>query len=208
MNQKSRITMNKKPIEPRPITQIRIVNKVSQPTEAQIKQVIEMYPNHTNAEIVEKTKVTAYFLRKIATQYNLQKSEEFTYAVSQMACEKKNDTLKEKNLREEIRQQIIKEEREKIRAELYEEMANNATKFQEDVERHNQNKQDEETKTWNRRHIDGLIVKAFKLMDKRGELLPKTIKLGESTIHIVSVSPNKEPSNREDIIKLAQSFAV
>ena len=200
--------MNKKPIEPRPITQLRIVNKVNQPTEAQIKQVIEMYPNHPNAEIMIKAQVSLYFLRKIVKEHGLQKSDEFTHAVGLLAAEKKNDAVKDKNLREEIRQQIIKEEREKIRAELYEEMVNNASKFHEDVERHDQNKQDEETKTWTRRHIDGLIVKAFKLMDKRGELLPKTIKLGESTIHIVSVEPNKEPSNREDIIKLAQSFAV
>ena len=208
MNQKSRITMNKKPIEPRPITQIKVVYKVNQPTQEQIERVIKMYPNHTNAEIMDKTHVNLYFLRKIVKEHGLQKSDEFIHAVGQLASEKKNDVVKEKNLRKEIRQQIYKEEREKIRAELYEEMVNNATKFHEDVERHNQNEQAEEMKTWTRRHIDGLIVKAFKLMDKKGELLPKTIKLGESTIHIVSVEPNKEPSNREDIIKLAQSFAV
>ena len=197
--------MTQKPIEPRPITKIHVVKKIQQPTPQQIKQVIEMFPNHLNTEIIEKVKVTEYFLKKIAKEHGLKKSPELISQISNSAAANRvNSAI----VREEIRQQIYKEEREKIKAELYQEILKDNVKFDEDLKQYKRHQEDEQLKTWNRRRMDDLVGKAFRCMMKKGELQRKTVHLGFETITIMQVAPSTDPTTKDDVLALAQSIRV
>jgi hypothetical protein len=197
--------MTQKPIEPRPITKIHVVKRIQQPTEQQIQQVIEMYPTHLNTEIIEKVKVTEYFLKKIAKEHGLKKSPELVSQISNTAVANRvNSAI----VRDEIRQQIYKEEREKIKAELYQEILKDNAKFDEDLKQYKRHEEDEQLKTWTRRRIDDLVGKAFRCMMKKGELQRKTVHLGFETITIMQVTPSSDPTTKEDVLALAQSIRV
>lgn len=197
--------MTQKPIEPRPITKIHVVKRIQQPTTQQIKQVIEMFPNHLNSEIIEKVKVTEYFLKKIAKEHGLKKSPELISQISNSAAANRvNSAI----VREEIRQQIYKEEREKIKAELYQEILKDNVKFDEDLRQYKQHQTDELRKTWARRRMEDLVGKAFRCMMKKGELQRKTVHLGFETITIMQVAPSTDPTTKEDVLALAQSIRV
>lgn len=197
--------MTQKPIEPRPITKIHVVKRIQQPTPQQIKQVIEMYPTHLNTEIIEKVKVTEYFLKKIAKEHGLKKSPELISQISNTAAANRiNSAI----VREEVRQQIYKEEREKIKAELYQEILKDNVKFDEDLKQYKRHEEDEQLKTWTRRRMDDLVGKAFRCMMKKGELQRKTVHLGFETITIMQVAPSTDPTTKEDVMALAQSIRV
>lgn len=181
-------------------------------TKEQEDAIVSLYPNRSNKEIAKELGLTEAKIAYMAAKLNLKKSPEYKHQLGMQrnataVAFMKNAYAQRAIMREELRQEL--------RAEVYEEVRQQVL-----IDLAEKQKCGELPKhfatmtTTNRQYREKILAQAFRSLQQRGELTPKTYTLvdaetGQSeSFTLYKVAPGVKTITRQQAIELSESIHI